>query len=319
MPDAAPRRIDVHHHCLPPTYKVRARERIIAGSGIPDRSVLFDWTPERALEQMDKFGVATAIGSISTPGIWWGDNAEARSLARECNDFMAGMAQKYPGRFGFFAATPLPDRDGSLREVEYALDQLKADGIGILTSYLDRWPGDPAFDDVFAEINRRKSVVFVHPTCPTCCLGLIPGVPNALTEYVFDTTRAIVNFLVNGTFARYPDIRFIFCHGGGTIMPISYRISGMPDRVPGGKENMPNGVLYELKKLFYDTASAANPPNMAALRALVPLSQILFGSDNPFVPLSAGAQGVDAFGFTPEEATAINRENALRLFPRLKS
>ncbi|HUB96754.1 MAG TPA: amidohydrolase family protein [Stellaceae bacterium] len=317
MPEANPRRIDVHHHVLPPTFKVKARERLVAHSSMDDRAFLFEWTPEQAVEQMDKFGIATGIASISTPGIWWGNDADARILARECNEFMAEMTRNYPSRFGFFAATPLPDRDGSLKEIEYALDQLKADGVGILTSYLDRWPGDPAFDDVFKEINRRKAVVFVHPTVPTCCVGLIPGVHPATTEYVFDTTRAITSFLVNGTFARYPDIRFIFCHGGGTVMPIAHRISGLGNR-PELKANIPNGVLHELKRLFYDTASAANPPNMAALRALVPLSQILFGTDNPYVPIAATANNVDKFGFTEEELAAINRGNALTLFPRLR-
>jgi 6-methylsalicylate decarboxylase len=318
MPDQNPRRIDVHHHILPPTYKLRAREQLIANTGMPNTSFLFDWTPESALAQMDTCGVATAIGSISTPGIWFGQDEDARSLARECNDYMAQMTRDHPGRFGFFAAIPLPDRDGSLREIEHAYDTLKCDGIGILTSYRDRWPGDPAFDPVFAELNRRKSVVFVHPTVPLCCVGLIPGVHAAMTEFTFDTTRAITSFLVNGTFARYPDIRFIFCHGGGTISPVAYRISGMPERNPKMKEMMPNGVLYELRRLFYDTASAVNPPNMAALRALVPLTQILFGTDNPWVPVATTSNLVDGFGFTAEEVGAINRDNALRLFPHLR-
>ncbi len=311
-----PRRIDVHHHILPPTYKVRARERLIANTGMPDMSFLFDWTPERALAAMDEHGVATALGSISTPGIWFGNDADGRTLARECNEFMAQMKRDHPGRFGFFTAIPLPDRDGALAEIEHGY-KLGADGVGILTSYFDRWPGDPAFDPVFAELNRRKSVVFVHPTVPTCCVGLIPGVHAALAEFTFDTTRAILSFLVNGTFARHPDVRFIFCHGGGTIVPIAHRISGL-ERNPKLKAGLPNGVLHELRRLFYDTASAVNPPNMAGLRTLVGLSQILFGSDNPWVPIGTTANALDKFGFTAEEAAAINRENALRLFPHYR-
>ena len=159
--------------------------------------------------------------------------------------------------------------------------------------------------------------MFVHPTVPTCCVGLIPGVHAALAEFTFDTTRAILSFLVNGTFARYPDVRFIFCHGGGTIVPIAHRISGL-ERNPKLKAGLPNGVLHELRRLFYDTASAINPPNMAGLRTLVPLSQILFGSDNPWVPIGTTANALDKFGFTAEEAAAINRENALRLFPHYR-
>ncbi len=320
MANASPRRIDVHHHILPPTYKTKARDEIIATTGQPFASFLADWTPQSALDQMDRHGVATAIGSISTPGVWFGKEkeAEARTLARESNDYMAQMTRDHPGRFGFFAAIPLPDRAGSLKEIEYAYDTLKADGIGILTSYRDRWPGDPAFDAVFAELNRRKSVVLVHPTVPVCCVGLIPRIAPAITEFVFDTTRAITSFLVNGTFARYPDIRFIFCHSGGTIMPISYRISNLPERNPELKAAMPNGVLHELKRLYYEAGTACNPPAISALRSVVPLSQLLFGTDNPWVPVAASATNVDKFGFAPEEAAALNRENALRLFPRLR-
>jgi len=295
-----PRRIDVHHHVLPPDYKVKAKDRLSYGG---DPSALFDWTPGRALAAMDEHGVATALGSISTPGIWWGNDADARALARDCNEFMAQMKRDHPGRFGFFTAIPLPDRDGALAEIEHGA-KLGADGVGILTSYLDRWPGEPAFDPVFAELNRRKSVVFVHPTVSDCCAGILPQIPSALAEFTFDTTRAILSFLINGTFARYPDIRFIFCHGGGTIVPF--------------KEMIPNGVLHELKRLFYDTASAVNPPNMAGLKTLVGISQILFGSDNPWVPIVATAGAVDKFGFTEDERRAINRDNALRLFPHLR-
>ncbi|MGH7088063.1 MAG: amidohydrolase family protein [Stellaceae bacterium] len=313
---AEPRRIDVHHHILPPVYKERAREQLLAGTSL-DPTPLFQWTPEGALAAMDRFGIETAIGSISTPGIWFGDDRAARPLARDCNEFMAEMKRDNPKRFGFFAAIPLPDRDGSLAEIEHAFDRLGADGIGILTSYRDRWPGDPAFDAVFAELNRRKAVVFVHPTVPLCCVGLIPNIHPALTEFVFDTTRAITSFLANGTFARYPEIRFIFCHAGGTIMPISYRVASL-ERSPALKAGLPHGVLAELRKLYYDTAASYTPPAIAALRAVVPLSQLLFGTDNPYVPVAVSATGFDQFGFSPEEAAAINRENALRLFPNLR-
>ena len=312
-----PRRIDVHHHILPPAYLVRARDRIVAGTSQANPSFLFDWTPETALAEMDRFGVATAFTSVSTPGIWFGDAAEARSLARACNEFAAGMARSYPGRFGVFAALPLPDPEGSLREVEHAFDQLKVDGIGLLTSYGDKWPGDPAFAPVFEELNRRKSVVFVHPTVPGCCVGIIPGIHPAMTEFLFDTTRAITSFLVNGTFARFPDIRFIFCHCGGTVMPLAHRIDNIVGRNPELAANAPAGVLESLRRLYYDIAGSTNACSISAMRALVPLSQIVFGSDHPYVPLATTATGMDAFGFTAAEAQAINRENAQRLFPRL--
>ena len=317
MADGNPRRIDVHHHMFPPTYKTRAGDRIRASASIGDYSPLFDWTPERALALMDKYGVATGIASISTPGIWFGDAAEARSLARECNEFAAGMVRDHPGRFGLFAAVPLPDQDASLREIEYALDTLKADGIGIFTSYGDKWPGDPAFAPVFDELNRRKAVVFVHPAAPACCRGIMPGVPPAIIEFVFDTTRAITSLLASGTLQRCPDIRFIFCHAGGTAMPIAHRIDAWSERTAHVKQQT-QGVLAALRRLHYDIATSANPASLAALRAIVPLSQILFGSDNPFITMRVTAEGMDAAGFSDDEARAINRDNALRLFPRLR-
>ena len=317
MADGNPRRIDVHHHFIPPNYKTRVGDRIRAQASIGDLKPLFDWTPEAALALMDRYGVATGLVSISTPGIWFGDAAEARAIARDCNEFGAEMMRTYPGRFGLFAAVPLPDQDGSLREIEYALDTLKADGIGIFTSYGDKWPGDPAFAPVFEELNRRKAVVFVHPAAPTCCRGIMPGVPPAIIEFVFDTTRAITSLLASGTLQRCPDIRFIFCHAGGTAMPIAHRIDAWSERTPQVQQQT-QGVLAAMKRLHYDIATSANPASLAALRAIVPLSQILFGSDNPFIPMRVTAEGMDATGFSDDEARAINRENALRLFPRLR-
>ena len=262
---------------------------------------------------MDRFGVATAMASISTPGIWFGDAAQARDLARECNEYAAGMARDHPGRFGLFAAHPLPDQDASLREIEYAFDTLKADGIGLLTSYGDKWPGDPAFAPVMAELNRRRAVVFIHPTVPGCCSGLIPGIPPAITEFLFDTTRAITSLFVNGVFARCPDIRFIFCHAGGTIMPIAHRIDGWSRRNPETAAHTPQGVIHALRQLFYDIATSTNVPSMAALRGVVPLSQILFGSDNPFVPLAATATGMDSSADAGRAARHQPRQRAASL------
>jgi 6-methylsalicylate decarboxylase len=179
--------------------------------------------PSGAIEKMDQAGVGTAINSISTPGVWFDDGNAARIRARECNDFGARLMRDYPGRFGMFAAIPLPDTDGSLREIEYALDVLKLDGVGVLTSYTGKLLGDPLFSPVFDELNRRKAVVFVHPTS-SCCDNPIPGVDTALIEFPMDTTRTITSLLISGAFARYSNIRFIFSHGGGMLIPVANRI-----------------------------------------------------------------------------------------------
>jgi predicted TIM-barrel fold metal-dependent hydrolase len=147
---------------------------------------------------MDAAGVTTAVVSITNPGIWIGDAQRAARLARECNDYSAQLANDNPGRFGFFAAIPLPDTTRSLQEIEYALDVLKADGIGLMTNYGDRWPGDPAFRAVFDELSRRRAVVYLHPTTANCCRQLMPDIPDPLVEFPHDTTRTVVSLMYSG-------------------------------------------------------------------------------------------------------------------------
>lgn len=316
--DVKSARIDVHHHILPPPYMLRARDRILEISD-RDHSALLNWTPARAVEEMDRAGIATAITSLSLPGVWFGGVEAARTLARTCNEYAAQMVKDYPGRFGLFAAVPLPDTDGSLTELAYALDSLKADGIGLVSNYDDKWPGDPAFAPVFEELNRRKAVVFIHPTAPSCCSHLMPGIAASTIEFLFDTSRAILSLLVSGTFSRFPDIRFIFCHAGGTMPVLAARANAFVERHKDIAERVPTGVPSELKKLHYDVANSVNPSSMAALMNLVPMSQLLFGSDFPYVPCTLTANGLDRFGLSASDLSAVNRENAVRLFPRLNS
>ena len=209
--------------------------------------------------------------------------------------------------------------EGSLREIEYALDVLNANGIGLLTSYGDSsgsiWLGNPAFLPVFEELNRRKAVVFVHPTVPSCCQKLLPDVSPLVAEIPQDTTRAVTNLLFTGTFARFKDIRFIFSHGGGDVPMVMGR---MYDYAPKNiAEKAPNGIEYELRRLYYDIAGTAYRPAIAALTKLVPVKQILFGSDNPFVPLRETAQRMTELGLSTPDLQAIGRDNALALLPNL--
>ena len=199
----AVRIIDTHHHIYPPRYKTENLERIVKDIGVAPAALYLNWSPGSAIEKMDKAGVGTAINSMSSPGVWFGDGDAGRARARECNEFGAQLGRDFPGRFGMFAAVPLPDTDGSLREVAHALDVLKLDGIGLLTSYANKFLGDPIFSPVLEEINRRKAVVFVHPTT-TCCGNLMPEVSGPLLEFPMDTTRTITSLIVSGTFGRYP-------------------------------------------------------------------------------------------------------------------
>jgi 6-methylsalicylate decarboxylase len=318
-PTTKPRLIDVHQHILPPVYLAEARDRLMAQQQgyLPPR--ILQWSPQNALAEMDQNGVATSIVSISTPGIWFGDVQSARTLARKCNEYGAQLVNDYHGRFGFFASAPLPDTEGSLTEIVYALDTLKADGIILLTSYGDKWPGDSAYTAVFDELNRRKALVFFHPAAPNCCRNLIPEIPPVFTEVPHDTTRAITSLLFSGSFARFRDIRFIFSHAGGTLPMLAGRLSHYSAEMKDLVAKMPNGLEFELKRLYYDIASSANPPAMAALMKLVPTSQILFGGDYPFVPIAETAVGMTQVGLSAADLQAIGRDNAAGLLPRFKA
>ena len=312
-----PRRIDVHNHVTPPAYLAAMRAQIIASVDTNPEPVL-NWNPAHAVEEMDQTNVGTAVLSLSTPGLWvLNDDARVREITRQSNEYAAGLVREYPGRFGVFAALPLPDVEGSLAEATYALDELKADGIGILTNYAEKYPGDPAFKPLFAELNRRKAVVFVHPTTPQCCGNALPGIPPPILEFMFDVTRAITSLLFAGTFSAFPEIKFIFTHAGCTMTPIAGRINAFGLRHHEYDAVLPHGVMHEIKKLHYDIANSTSPSAMSALMNLVPPSQILFGSDTPYVPIAVTAGGLDRMTLSDDVRLAINRGNALKLLPRL--
>ncbi len=313
-PKSPARRVDVHHHMLPPDYM---SSRLSAGNIGAGADAISGWTPARSLEQMDQNGVLTAMISLSQPGIRYDDVAGTRSMLRYCNDYGAQMVREHPGRFGLFATIPLPDTEGSLREIEYAFDTLRADGIGLVTSYGDKWPGDPAFAPVLEELNRRKAVVFMHPNLPVCCSNLMPGIPGPTVEYQFNTARAIVSLLFTGTLTRFPDIRFIFCHAGGAMTPQVHRIIRTAEENKRIAEHLPNGALPEIRKLYYDTAQASYPENFGALKSFVPLSQILLGTDYPYVTQAQTIEPLLEYGLGAEDLAAVTRNNAIALFPRL--
>lgn len=311
-----PRRtIDVHQHILPPGYLAVARA---SGklSDVGETPAVLGWEPQRSLERMDRLGIQTAMMSVSTPGVRFGDDASGRRLARECNEYAAGMARTFPGRYGSFASLPLPDVGGSLAELAYAFDQLHADGVVLLSVYGDRWIGDAGFAPVLDELNRRKAVVFVHPSVGNCCRELIPNVSFSLIEYPLDTTRAIVSLLIGGTFARCPDIKFIFPHGGGTMPMLADRVA----RQTAARRDLalPEPPLATLKKQYYDVALSVSASALAAIVNFADPAKVLFGSDYPFVEMAYTAEGLRRAGLPADRLAAIERDNALALFPQLR-
>lgn len=316
---AAPRQsglIDVHHHIVPPR------------NGMPAAQVAYlNWSPEGALAQMDSAGVATAI---AYPGpVLFGEAREKQELARVWNEFGAGLGEKHRNRFGLFATLPIPDPDACAAEIDYALDILKADGFGISTNYGDAWLGDEIFEPIFAKMNARGAVVFVHPfNCAVCGPAnfsyqrklATPGVEQGWLEWPMSTARTIMNLLVSGTVRRYPRIRFIFAHGGGVMPMLVERIAGLAHSRSIGEAKLralfPDGVNAAFAKLFFEGAQALSAPNLSALRALVPDSQILFGSDYPYFSLDYAADRLAGLKLRRSLREAISHDNARRLLTR---
>jgi 6-methylsalicylate decarboxylase len=314
------RLIDVHQHYVSPEY-FAVMTRLNGVSPVQGYGLWSQYTPARAIEAMDQGGVATTILSqfSRAVGIRFANDEDTRRAVRDLNEYAAArMVGVYKGRFGQFAVLPMPDIDGSLREIEYAIDTLKADGVALLTSYDDKWLGDPAFDAVFAELNRRKAVVFVHPIDASCCRPVITGVTPQTLEYPTDTTRAIMNLIVSNTATRCPDVRFIFSHAGGTLVSIAGRFLG--DAVSAqslARPAEPNSRLAHVRRFYYDTAGSTNPVQMQSLRLLVADSQIVFGTDYPFANgPAAHVAGLRDSGFTAQALQGIYRDNALKLLPK---
>jgi predicted TIM-barrel fold metal-dependent hydrolase len=311
----SPRRIDTHHHFVPPAYLAAVGAEAIGRTLISGRAP--EWTPQHSVDAMDRNGIATAIVSISAPGFAC-DDGRRTDLCKQCNDYAAKMHADHPGRFGSFAALPLPDIDASLNEIERSLDTLGAAGVGLLTNYGGHYLGDAQFEPVFAELNRRGAVVYVHPTEGVCGCGV--GLPPASLEFPFDTTRAVASMLFSGTFNRHRDIKFIFSHAGGTVPFLADRLARL-ERRPDYKQHVPEGVRAELTRLYYDTALSANRLAMDTVLALATARQILFGSDYPYAPEEAMAgtvKGLAALNLPGDDLVAIESGNALRLMPSLQ-
>ncbi|WP_055069987.1 amidohydrolase family protein [Clostridium massiliamazoniense] len=322
--------IDVHHHIIPEQYRSTLEYFGVGESGgMPIKK----WTPETSLDMMDRLGIEVAIGSISEPGVIPILNPEvAKKLARDINEFQADMISKYPKRFGGFAFLPLPHVNNAIEELKYALDELKLDGVGLLSNYNEHFLGDPIFDDLMDELNKRNAVVFIHPSAPPASNPR----PKFLTadfmaEFTFNTTRAAANLVLSGTIERCPNIKFILAHAGGTLPYLKWRI-GQSYRA--GKVWMKDSLVAErwstLKKepeeymsnFYFETAISTQPATFEALKDTTSSSHILFGSDAHYAPEDWSKEMTERISnyqkFDDKLIEDILYNNALELFPRFK-
>jgi predicted TIM-barrel fold metal-dependent hydrolase len=282
-------RIDVHHHLVPPTYADFLHERgLRPGVDVPR------WSPEASLKVMRRNGIDTSILSLSTPGAWFGQDHEARRLAREVNDYAAGVVADHPGRFGFFATLTLPDVPGAIAEAEYALDVLGADGIVLLSNSSGCYIYEPDFAPLLDYLHERQAVVFLHPgELPA---EPAPGIPSFTADFLLDTVRAATGLVLNGSLERYDGIRWILAHAGGFLPYISYRVlltmlrgeeklsqaRAMIDRKRAVEKRM-----AVLRRFYFDIALSSSPMAMPSLLAFADPSRVLYGSDFPFAPAPA--------------------------------
>ena len=306
-------RIDVHHHLASPGW-LRAMKLI--GAADP---VIANWSVEKSLDDMDKGGVATAVLSGNVPQVRpLGGDAAVR-IARESNEYATQLATIHPGRFGVFAMLPLPRIEESLKEIAYALDTLKVDGIGILTNYGDKWLGYSYFEPIWDELNRRRATVYTHPADASCCVNLVQGVPPTAVEWGADTTRSITSLIFSGTSQKYRNINWIFSHGGGGLTAFAERLLVQMVTTPPYQGRFTRAMVQaELDRFHYDTAQVSLGGTLAALAKLVPVSQIVYGSDFPYRTAAEHSTGVDAI-FDAADRKRVNHENALRILPRLSS
>lgn len=313
LAQAKPHRIDVHHHISPPNWLEAVKKAKL------DNPPMANWSVQKSLDDMDKAGIATAMTSPTTPQVGFLSKEEAAAIARHSNEYAAKLMADHPGRFGLFAMLPLPYIDESLKEIAFALDTLKADGIGMMTSYGDKWLGYAHFAPVWEELNRRKAVVYTHPTGANCCVNLVQGVTESAIEFGTDTTRTIANLIFSGTSQKYKDITWIFSHGGGALTAFAERFLIQMVSTPPYKDKFTReGVNGELTRFYYDTAQIANAVTIGALAKLIPVSQIVYGTDYPYRTGADHTKGVTA-NFSGADLAAIDRENALRIIPRLKA
>ncbi|AOJ88519.1 amidohydrolase [Burkholderia sp. MSMB0856] len=307
-------RIDVHQHVVPPFWA----DALPAHGGDPSGWGSPTWSPEAALAFMDSLEIRTGVLSLTAPGVQGWNGQAKRDMARQVNEYVAGLVAKWPTRFGNFATLPLPDVDGALAEIDHAFDTLNADGVVLLSNYGGVYLGDAAFEAVWAALDRRHAVVFIHPAKPA--IDVLAGMPGPLLDYPFDTTRTALQLVLNGVVARYPNVRIILSHAGGFLPYTAYRFAEL---APGVRDDVPDrdGLLDLLRTFYFDTA-LSSPSALPSLMAFARPAHILYGSDFPYAPASVSMSfAVEQDAYTALDSAghaSINHDNGLALFSRVE-
>ena len=304
--------IDVHAHYLPPAY----RDALVAqGHEEPDGFVhIPEWSAVEHVGMMDRLDIECSMLSVSSPGVHLADDAPTAELARMVNEEGHRAVVDHPGRFGLLASLPLPDIDATMREIDHAFDVVDADGVVLLTNVDGVYPGDDLLAPVFAELDRRRARVFLHPTSPACWHATSLGRPRPMIEFLFDTTRCVADLILGGVVARHPGIEFIVPHAGATLPMVADRIAVFSMLLETDQEV---DVMRDLGRLHYDLAGYPIPRQLDALRSLTPATHLHYGSDYPFTPEFAAAAGRARLHELDDGRllTAL-RDNTRALFPR---
>lgn len=307
-------RIDVHTHVVPPFWG----EELPSHGGDPSGWALPKWSADAHLKFMDDNQIATSVLSLTAPSVVGWQGQQRRDMARKVNEYVADLGAKHPGRFGNFATVPLPDVEAAAAEAAYALDQIGADGVVLLTNYDGVYLGDDTYAPLWDTLNKRSAVVFIHPGHPR--IPLLADVPGPLVDYPFDTTRNAVQMVFNGVLDNYPNVKIILSHAGGFLPYGVLRFCELqPALQPEGPTT--DQLLAKFKLFYFDTALSSGPYAFPSFLGFADHQRILFGSDFPYAPAPVAAKFTKILdnqaGLTAEQKTVFNKGNGEKLLKRL--
>lgn len=309
--------IDTHQHLLPDFFWEETENASAPVGGLAP----LRWSKEATISFMDDAGIDIAVLSLSTPGVHTGDGAKASALARRCNEFLAELVRARPDRFRGFACLPLPDVDASLVELSYVLDVLHIDGLVLFTNSNGVYLGDPTLEPVFEELERRKTVVFVHPNPSPDASAHTFGLPDNLLDFPTDTNRAVAQLHYTNRFARTPNVKYIFSHAGGSIPYLAARFAIIDEMgfIQGGDQRGTAADMF--RQIYWDTALAASDPVFRMLRDVAGIDQVLFGTDFPYLRRDLAVRSrqniLQSSALRDSESSAVLGGSAAHLFPRL--